>query len=375
MKKKVLAVLLGLSMVASMAACGGASTSDSASKEDTKEENTEETADDTQDDATEEETEEGTVYSVGICNFVDDASLNQIVQNIEERLAEIGEEEGVTFDIAYDNCNMDATVLSQIIANFQADEVDLMVGVATPVAMQMQAATEGTDMPVIFSAVSDPEGAGLVESNDAPGANITGTSDFLDTAAVMNLIFAANPDATKIGLLYDQGQDSSAGPIEAAKAYLDDKNIEYVERTGTTTDEVKLAVDALIADGVDAVFTPTDNTIMTAELSIYETLIKAKIPHYTGADSFALNGAFLGYGVDYANLGVETANMIADVLLNGADPATTPVKTFDNGTATVNTETCEAIGFDFATIKEAFGPLCTQVNEITTANSFDELAE
>lgn len=94
-----------------------------------------------------------------------------------------------------------------------------------------------------------------------------------------------------------------------------------------------LAAQAMVADGVDAVFTPTDNSIMKAELAIYETFIDAGIPQYTGADSFALNGAFLGYGVDYANLGHETADMIADILLNGADPAATPVKTFDNGTA------------------------------------------
>ena len=135
----------------------------------------------------------------------------------------------------------------------------------------------------------------------------------------------------------------------------------------------RCGADALVADGVDAVFTPTDNTIMTAELSIYEKFIDAGIPHYTGADSFALNGAFAGYGVDYANLGAKTADMVADILLNGADPATTPVETFDNGTATVNTETCEALGLDFETVKAAMEPLCTQVNEITTAESFDEV--
>ena len=128
---------------------------------------------------------------------------------------------------------------------------------------------------------------------------------------------------------------------------------------------------AIAADGMEAVFTPTDNTIMSAELSIYEILAEAKIPHYAGADSFALNGAFLGYGVDYANLGRETADMIAAILVDGADPAATPVQTFDNGTATVNTETCEAIGFDFEAIKEAFGPYCTKVQEITTAEAFE----
>lgn len=308
---------------------------------------------------------------VGLCNYVDDASLNQICDNIQSQLKTLGEQNGVTFEVKYDNCNADSAVLNQIIANFIADDVDLMIGVATPVAMAMQAATEENQIPVIFSAVSDPLGVSLVDSLEVPGGNITGTSDYLDTAAVMNLIFAANPEAKKIGFLYDQGQDASTAPIAAAKKYLEDKGVEYVERTGTTTDEVMLAADALIADGVDAVFTPTDNTIMTAELSIYEKFAEAKIPHYTGADSFALNGAFLGYGVDYANLGVETANMVAKVLLDKVEPGKLAVMTFDNGTATINTETCAAIGYDLEEIKNTFAPLCTKVNEIVTAESFE----
>ena len=344
--KKLAAAILSAAMLFSLVACG---------------------------EKTEAAAESGKTYKVGICNYVDDASLNQIVDNIQNRLAEIGQEQGVTFEVSYDNCNADATVLEQIVANFIADGVDLMVGVATPVAMKMQSATEDNRIPVIFAAVTDPVGAGLVESLEAPGSNLTGTSDYLDTNSVMNLIFAADPDASKIGLLYDAGQDSSTAAIAAARAYLEEKGIEVIERTGTTTDEVMLAAEALVADGVDAVFTPTDNTIMTAELAIYETFIAAGIPHYTGADSFALNGAFVGYGVDYANLGVETADMVAEILLNGADPASTAVRTFDNGTATVNTETCEALGLDFATIEAAFAPLCTKVSTITTAESFDDL--
>ena len=312
-------------------------------------------------------------YKIGICNFVDDASLNQIVANIKDSLTAIGTEQNVTFEIMEDNCNADSSVMQQIIANFMADDVDLMVGIATPVAMTMQAMTEDNPIPVVFAAVSDPVSAGLVASLDAPGANITGTSDYLDTAAVMNLIFAANPEADKIALLYDLGQDSSATAIAAAKAALDTRGVAYQEYTGTTVAEVIQAVDALIADGCDAVFTPTDNTIMTAELSIYEALAAAGVPHYTGADSFALNGAFLGYGVDYANLGRETGTMIADILVNGADPAATKVMTFDNGTATVNTETCAALGLDFDTVSAAFQPYCTKVQAITTAESFDDV--
>ena len=180
-----------------------------------------------------------------------------------------------------------------------------------------------------------------------------------------------DPDADMIGLLYNVGQDSSTTPIAAAKAYLDDKGVAYKEYTGTTVDEIILAAQAAAADGVDAVFTPTDNTVMTAELSIYELLAEAGVPHYTGADSFALNGAFLGYGVDYANLGVETADMVAEILLEGKAPASLAVKTFDNGTATVNTETCAALGLDYDTVAATFAPYCTKVQPITTAESFE----
>ena len=311
-------------------------------------------------------------FKVGICNYVDDASLNQIVDNIKAQLETIGKESNVKFEIEYDNCNADPNVLNQIVANFIADDVDLMIGVATPVAMTMQSLTEGKNIPVVFAAVSDPEGAGLVASNDAPGGNITGTSDYLDTNAIMNLIFANNPDAKKIGLLYDIGQDSSTAPIEAAKKYLDDKGVEYVEHTGTNVDEIVLAAQAMVADGVDAIFTPTDNTVMTAELSIYEILSKAGIPHYTGADSFALNGAFLGYGVDYANLGVETANMVKGILVDGNDPAKTPVMTFDNGTATINTDICKELGLNYDELNKVFEPYCLRIQEITTAESFEQ---
>lgn len=372
--RNVFAMITAAAMTLSLAACSGqstASSTSSASSDSSSSAASESSV--SSEKSTASEKSSGASYTIGICNYVDDASLNQIVENINARLAEIESEQGITIEVKYDNCNADANVMNQIIANFAADNVDLMVGVATPVAMAMQSATEDSKTPVVFAAVSDPVGAGLVASLEEPGSNVTGSSDNLDTNSVMNLIFAQNPDAKKIGLLYDVGQDSSTAAIEHAKAYLDDKGVEYVERTATTAEEVALAAQALVSDGVDAVFTPTDNTIMKAELAIYETFADAGIPHYTGADSFALNGAFLGYGVDYANLGRETADMIASILTEGKDPAITPVITFDNGTATVNTEICEKLGLDFDTVSEAFAPYCTRVEEITTAESFSDL--
>lgn len=310
-------------------------------------------------------------YTIGLCNYANDASLNQIAESIQAQFAAIGKERGVTFDVKYQNSNADSNVLNQIVSNFIADDVDLMVGIATPVAMAMQSATEGKKLPVVFSAVSDPLSKKLVDSLEAPGANITGTSDYLDTSSVMNIMFETKPNIKKVGLLYDVGQDSSEAAIKSAKEYLDKKGIAYVEKTGKTVDEISLAAQALAADKVDAVFTPTDNSIMVAELSIYEIFAKAGIPHFTGADSFALNGAFMGYGVDYVNLGKETANMVAEILLDGKDPAKLAVKTFDNGTATINTDICSQLGMNYDEVAKAIAPHCTKVEKIKTAESFD----
>ena len=229
----------------------------------------------------------------------------------------------------------------------------------------MLAAVEDTDIPVVYSAVTDPAAAGF---DTEP--NITGTSDALNTDAIMNLILAVNPDIDTIGLLYDLSQDASTQAIADAKAFCDSKGIKYIEKNGTTTAEVQMAAEALIAAGVKAVFTPTDNTIMTAELSIYETFTEAGVQHYTGADSFALNGAFVGYGVDYVQLGEATADMVVELLCDGKTPADLPFQTFDNGIATINTETCAALGLSLDTVKEAFKPYCTEIVEVETAENF-----
>lgn len=315
------------------------------------------------------ETADGTVYKVGIVQYVDDASLNQIEKAIEAELTAKGEELGVTFnyaDYTY-NGQADSSTLNQIAADLIAEDVDVIIPIATPAAMIMQNATEDNQIPIVFSAVSDPVSAGLAAALDAPGANITGTSDALDTNAVMELIVAADSDIKKLGLLYDKSQDSSTVPIQEAIAFCEENGIEYVEKTGTTNAEISAAVDALMAEGVEAVFTPTDNTIMTAELAVFEKFIEAGVPHYTGADSFALNGAFLGYGVNYTDLGTATADMAVEVLVNDADPGETAIRTMDSGIVTVNTETAEALGIDYS----VFEGMCTELKTVVTAEEFE----
>lgn len=305
-------------------------------------------------------------YKVAIVKYVDDASLNQIEDAIVAELETKGKELGVTFDVELYNGQADGTILNQIAAEVVADEVDVVVPIATPAAVLMQVATEDTDIKVVFSAVTDPIGAGLVASLDAPGANITGVSDAIDTEAIMNLILLQNPDIKKIGLLYNRSEASSIASIADANAFCKDNGIEVVEKTGTNVTEIQAAADALVADGVEAIFTPQDNTVMQAELSIFEKFTDAKIPHYTGADSFALNGALLGYGVNYENLGTLTGDMVVDITVNGANPANTAVKTLEDGIIMVNTETADALDIDYTIFKEH----CSELKETVTKSEF-----
>ncbi len=363
--KKLLTLALAGAMVCSLAACGSSAETADVTSAPAEEEGTA--------DAGEPVEDTGVVYRVGIANYVEDPSLEQIENAIKAELDGSGEELGVTFDyenLVY-NGQGDQSNLNSIGAQLVSSDVDLIVAIATPTALVMQNATADTDIPVVFSAVTDPVGAGLVDSMDEPGGSITGTSDALATEEIFEIIRALNPDLTTVGLLYDSSQDSSTQAIADAKAYLDDAGIAYVEKTGTTTDDLSLAADSLIASGCEVVFTPTDNTVQVAEPSLYQKFIDAGVQHYCGADSFALVGAFCGYGVDYENLGTMTGEMVVDILMGNEDPATTPVMTFDNGKASINTDTCEALGLNYDDVFATIEPLCTSVEALQTGTSFE----
>ena len=187
---------------------------------------------------------------------------------------------------------------------------------------------------------------------------VTGTSDALNTQSIMDMIFAVQPEAKTIGLLYSNSEANSTTPIAEAKAYLDAKGIAYVEKTGNTNDEIMTAANALVGQ-VDAVFTPTDNVVMAAAAAVSETLTNAGIPFYTGADSFVTAGAFATCGVNYTELGTYTADMALDILETGTVPE---YHVMDGGIITVNTETAAALDLDYS----AFNDLAGTVVEVET---------
>lgn len=292
-------------------------------------------------------------FNVAIVQQLDHASLDEIRTAIVAQLQAQAEEKGVKVNIQEFNGQNDATVLNQIGAQVVGDGVDLIIPIATLAAQCMVTAADGTDIPIVYAAISDPEAAGLTGLS-----NVTGTSDALNTAFILDMMLAANPDIKTVGLLYSNSEANSTTPIAEAKAYLQEKQIDFVEKTGNTSGEIVEAAASMVGR-VDAVFTPTDNVVMAAEVTVAETLNEAGIPHYTGADSFVAAGAFATCGVNYTELGTYTADMAMDILLGGAVPE---YHVMDGGIITVNTETAATLGIDYS----AFASMANTVVEVKT---------
>ena len=286
--------------------------------------------------------DEAPAYKVAIIKQLDHASLDEIANAVAARLDEIAAEKGVTITYEITSGQGDQSVLKQLSDQAIADGVNAIIPIATTAAQVAALSAEDTQTPVVYAAISDPAAAKLTGID-----YVTGTSDALNTAFILDMMLAQNPDVKKVGLLYSLSEPNSATPIADAKAYLDDKGIEYVEQTANTNDEVVAAAAALTAAKVDAIFTPTDNVIMAAELAIYEDLAAAGIPHYTGADSFVRNGAFATCGVNYTDLGKRTADLAYQAITEGMD-GMDDYYLMDGGIITVNTETAAALNADYS---------------------------
>ena len=341
--KKLLALAAGAAMVLSLAACSGGSDAGSGAAQTPAQ-----TGSASQESAPAETAD--TAFRIAVVKQLDHASMDEIANAITARLDEIAAETDTPIEYELFSGQNDQTVLTQIGSQVMAEGYSAVIPIGTLAAQVMVVSAEESQTPVVFAAVSDPA------YNDLTGIDyLTGTSDALNTEFIMDMMLAQNPEVSNVGLLYSLSETNSATPIAEAKAYLDEKGISYTEMTANTNDEVIAAASSLIADGVDAIFTPTDNIIMSAELAIYEDLIAAGIPHYTGADSFVRNGAYATCGVNYPDLGAQTADLAYDAMTNGMD-AMEDYYPVAGGIITVNTETAEGLGLDYS-VFESMGTL------------------
>ena len=345
--KKLISVLTSVFLVlALLSACGSTASSASDSAP----------ADASAPDSAAAETAEAKTYKVAVIKLMDHASLDEIADAVTAELDALAAANNIQIEYTVTSGQGDQSILKQLGDQAIADQVDVIIPIATPAAQVAALCAEETKTPVVFAAVSDPAAANLTGI-----PYVTGTSDALNTTFILDMLFAQNPDAAKIGLLYSLSETNSETPIREAKEYLDQKGIAYTEQTANTNDEVVAAASALIAENVDAIFTPTDNVIMAAELAIYEDLAKAGIPHYTGADSFVRNGAFVTCGVNYTDLGTKTADCAYEAMTKGMD-GLEDFYLMDGGIITVNTETAAALGADYS----MFSDMGTLVEVVTT---------
>ena len=269
-----------------------------------------------------------------IVKQLDHASIDEIAVAIENELKELDE----TAEVEIHSGQNDQSTLMQIGKQAVTDGADVIIPIGTLAAQTMVVASEDTEIPVVYATISDPEAASLTGID-----RVTGTSDALNTKQFVDMMLKQNPDLKTVGLLYSNSEANSQKPIAEVKKILDEKKIKYIEATANTSQEVIAAASSLIASKVDAVFTPTDNVIMSSELAIYEAFINANIPHYAGADSFVRSGAFATCGVNYTDAGIKTAKLAYEVLQPGFKKAEEFI-TLDGGIITVNTEVAEKLG-------------------------------
>ena len=277
----------------------------------------------------------GQEYRIGISQYVAHASLDASATGFKKALADAG------LKVAYDekNGNADQATVTSISTTFAGAGLDLVLAIATPSA---QAAAQAiTDTPVLFTAVTEPVAAKLVTSMDAPGHNVTGTSDMNPVAEQIALVKKLKPSAKTVGIIYSSGEVNSEVQVKAAKEAAATEGLEVVEKTVTNTGEVQQAANSL---EVDAFYVPTDNNVVAGLESVIQVAETKKIPHVVGEGDAVRKGGIVTYGIDYERLGYQTGEMAVKVLKGEAKPATMPVETQKDLSVYVNKAAAERMG-------------------------------
>lgn len=286
-------------------------------------------------------TENSEMVSVGILQYMEHDSLSAARSGFETELAENGYIEGENLTLDYQNAQGDQSNLQTISEQLVGDN-DLILAIATPAAQSL--ATVSTDTPVLFTAVTDPLSAGLVDSIEEPGGLLTGTSDQAPIDKQIELLGQALPNAKTVGILYTTSERNSEVQVEEASELLEKAGYQVVLRGISNTNEVQDATMSLMRT-VDAIFVPTDNTVASTMTMIGELSIEYQIPVIGGSTDMVDEGGLLTYGTNYEALGRQTAKMAISIL-EGADPAEMAVEYPETVTLHINEEMAEKLGVD-----------------------------
>lgn len=277
-------------------------------------------------------------FSIGILQLVDHPSLDQSNQGFVQAF----EDAGLTVTFDQKNANGDQTVASTIAGTFASQDLDLVLAIATPAA---QAAAQAiTDIPVLFTAVTDPVDANLVADAAAPGSNLTGTTDANPVLEQLQLILEIVPDAKVIGVPYSPGEANSLVQVQWAKDAAAELGLEIKEATAPATADVRQAAETLT--DVDAIYVPTDNVVVTALESVLQVGELNAIPVFGAEGDSVARGAVATFGLSYYALGYQTGEMAINILVNGADPATMAIETQNDLLLYLNLGAAERMGVE-----------------------------
>jgi len=319
---KLLPLLLAAAMLLALAACGGATGGSSPAP----------TA-----------TPAAEPFKVGIIKMMDHTALNDAEEGFVAALRDNGLVDGENLIVDYKNANADSNNYTTIADQFVMDKKDLVLAIATPAAQAMAAKT--ADIPILATAVTSFTEAGLVDSDEAPGGNVSGTTDMNPIAEQLDLMFRLCPDTATVGFLYCTSEDNSRLQVAIAKEILDEKGIAYVERTVSNQNEVQQATASIVTE-CDAVYVPTDNTFSASMPLVQEISVEAGIPVICGENGMAESGGLASLGLTYYDLGYQTGLMAVEILQNGADISTMPVTGASNFEYYINGPVAEALGLE-----------------------------
>lgn len=319
--------LLGLSIVSAMAlltlgACGNDKKTDGNTNNDSK--------------------------KIGVLQPVEHGSLDAAFKGFKEGLAENGFKEGENLTIEYSNAQNDQAQLKSMSEKLVKEKPDLLLGIATPAAQSLL--NETTEIPIVVTAVTDLTSAKLVESDEKPGGNVTGTTDIVPIDKQIALLLAIVPDAKTVGIMYNAGEANSKIQADLAEKALKDNGIKAKVLTANSTNDVQQVTTSLAKD-VDAIYIPTDNTFASAAAVIGEVVKEHKIPVIAGSIEQVEQGGLATIGIDYKSLGKQTAVMAAKILKGEAKPADMPVEKAKDLELFVNEDMAKVLDINPDTIK------------------------
>lgn len=321
MKKKTIAmVLAALAAMTSLTACSGGQTVSSGT----------------------DGGEDGT-YTIGVVQYATHPSLDNCYEGFLKGLADEGFVEGENLTIDFQNAQGDTANCDLMAKTMVTSRVDLLAGIATPAVMSEYSAAKSSDIPIVFTAVSDPVSAGLVQSIEQPGSNCTGTSDVLPLEKQVKMIRAFLPDATKIGVIYTTSEPNSVSHLEKLQGIAADNGFEVIAVGVTNSSEVASAAASVVAQGADCINNFTDNNVVDNLSAVIKAANDGGIPVFGSEIEQVKNGCLASESIDYVALGEQTGRMAARIL-SGEDASTMPVEEVEDATPVYNSEVLEALG-------------------------------